>query len=252
MNSGGIEWCDATWNPIVGCTHGCEFCYARRVMKRRKPGVREDGTHYGCWNCWQFRPHLHEERLGQPAAVKSPRIIFCGSVTDLFDPGVGYEGARELVWGAMERADWHHYVALTKRPDLIEPAELDDHARTLRLWLGVSVTCDDDWWRVERLVEATRHTRVHPIISCEPLLGPIRHEIPREIEWVIVGAQTGAGAAECRLSWVEDIEEQVVPSHREGPVLFEKDNLRELLGVPPVQHWPIWMMQETGGVAARG
>jgi protein gp37 len=232
MNRTGIEWCDYTWNPIVGCTHGCEFCYARRMAKRQKPGVRieaADGAPhpYGCQDCYDFRPHLHAERLDQPQKVKSPRIVFCGSMGDLFDPELAAED-RQQVWHAMNDAWWHHYVVLTKRPDLIDAGEIREHCQSIvdagcdgHLWLGVSVTCDADWWRVEELLEAAHPAGVlTTLISFEPLLGPIEHPIPAEIEWVIVGAQTGPGAEPMPYGWVCALRGKTM-----GIPLFEKDNL---------------------------
>jgi protein gp37 len=247
MNRTDIEWCDFTWNPIVGCTQGCSFCYARRQARRRKPGVRirpEDGAPiaYGCQDCSDFRPHLHAERLDQPAHVRRPSIVFCGSMGDLFDPEVDPEW-RELVWAKMEcRAWWHSFVVLTKRPDLIKPGEL--HSLSM-LWLGVSVTCDDDWWRVEQLVEVQREVGCHALISFEPLLGPITHEIPREIEWVIVGAQTGAGAVAPDDAWVRKLSRGAEP---DIPV-FEKENLDPIMPRRLWQRWPDALVRETAGKA---
>ena len=259
MNQTGIEWADKTWNPIVGCTHGCTFCYARRMAKRFKRGVhfRADGSadHYGCQDCYDFRPHLHPEWLGQPAAVQGGRIVFCGSMGDMFDANVQPEW-RHQVWAAMNDAWCHHYVVLSKRPDLVDAEELAQLYRGPMngdlngggFWLGVSVTCDDDWWRVERLVEIKHQSwGIGAIISFEPLLGPIEHDIPREIGWVIIGAQTGTGAIAPEPVWVGDI----WLSARPWAPVFEKDNLASVMPHKLPQQWPEAMEMETRGVVRR-
>lgn len=262
MNRTGIEWADYTWNPIVGCEERCGateenpegWCYARAQAKRRKPGVRDDGTAYGCQLCYEFAPHLHGERLDQPQRIKSSRIVFADSMGDWWSPGLDPE-ARRLSFAAMTAAPWHHYVLLTKRPDLIDPEELWDHTAELGdadrgpggLWLGVSITRDEDWWRVERLLEI-REQAPHPIlVSFEPLLGPIEHEIPRKMGWVIVGAQTGPGAVAPERAWLRGI----WLSTRPWAPVFEKDNLASVMPRKLFQRWPEPMMLETGGVAAR-
>ncbi len=264
MNRTGIEWCDYTWNPLgAGCSERCgatpeqpeAWCYAYRMRHRFKPGMRADGTTYGCQLCYEFVPHLHAERLDQPAKVKSPRIVFVGSMGDMFDPEV-QPAWRKRVWEAMAAAPQHHYVVLTKRPDLIDAEELVPFARDLNLWLGVSVTCQRDWWRVNELLlrwdcgsVGDRHP-FEPIISFEPLLGLISEAIPPEIGWVIVGAQTGPGAAETPYGWVWALKGRAMDA---GAPWFEKDNLIGQPGrvSPPVQSWPEAMKVETGGVAAR-
>ena len=268
MNASGIEWTDYTWNPAVGCTERCGatpehpegWCYARRMARRFKPGLRTNvlgiTERYGCQECYDFTPHLHAERLEQPQAVRSPRIVFCGSMGDLFDPHVEPEW-RARVWAAMNDAWWHHYVGLTKRPDLIDPKQLwhetyfigdSDHGPGA-LWLGVSVTCDDDWWRVERLVEIWDDCPHHLLVSVEPLLGPITHAVPGRIGWVIVGAQSGPGAVAPDDQWVSSLNRQ---THDAGIPLFEKDNIKEAIGGAPLaQYWPEAMIMETGGVVAR-
>ncbi len=243
MNRTGIEWCDYTWNPIVGCTHGCSFCYGRRMARRFK---------HRCALCGQFKPHLHPERLDQPAKVKSPRIVFCGSMGEMFDPELTAV-ERERVWVAMRAAPWHHYVALTKRPDLIDAEEIVSCARDLNLWLGVSVTGQRDWWRVNELLlrwdcasVGDRHP-FEPIVSAEPLLGPIGEPVPQEVQWFIIGAQTGPGAVLPDERWVAWLE---LSGSGKGVPVFEKDNLQPLTTHRLMQQWPEAMVRETGGVAA--
>jgi len=219
MNRTLIEWCDYTWNPIVGCKN----------------------------------PHLHGERLGQPQRVKIPRIVFAGSMGDMFDPD--FDPAwRHQVWGAMNAAPRHHYVLLTKRPDLIDDCEIRGECQTIvdagchgHLWLGVSVTCDDDWWRVERLMEVREATGVLTLVSFEPLLGRIEHDIPSQIQWVIIGAQTGPGAVAPEATWVRRIWLRARP----WTPVFEKDNLATVMPHELPQRWPEAMVAETEGVAAR-
>jgi len=159
----------------------------------------------------------------------------------------------------MNAAWWHHYVMLTKRPDLVEPEELLElYAGPMNgdlicggFWLGVSITCDDDWWRVERLAEI-KHAEwgIGAVVSAEPLLGPITHEIPGEISWVIVGAQTGAGADDVRPEW-EWVGRIAWEARDKRVPVFEKDNLEALAWRKLGQQWPEAMELETGGVVAR-
>jgi len=263
MNRTGIEWCDYTWNPLgAGCSERCGatpeqpegWCYAYRMRHRFKPGVRADGTTYGCQLCYEFVPHLHPERLDQPAKVKSPRIVFAGSMGEMFDPELTAV-ERERVWVAMRAAPWHHYVVLTKRPDLIDAEELVRFSDDLNLWLGVSVTSQPDWWRVDELLlrwdcgsVGDRHP-FEPIISFEPLLGPIGESIPREVRWVIVGAQTGPGAVLPDDRWVTRLGLSTAVN---GVPLFEKDNLQAMTTRLLMQRWPEAMVRETTGRAAGG
>ena len=114
---------------------------------------------------------------------------------------------------------------------------------------GVSVTCDDDWWRVERLLEVSEATGVlTTLISFEPLLWRIAHEVPREIEWVIVGAQTGVGAVAPEAAWVRNIWLDALP----WTPVFEKNNLADVMPHKlPFQRWPEAMVRETTGRARR-
>ena len=187
MNKTKIEWCDFTWNPVVGCTHGCDYCYARRFAKRLK-----------CPQCSAFVPHLHPERLDQPATVKTPSIIFCGSMCDMFDRNLP-AAAFGCVAAAMGAARHHSFIALTKQPEYAS-YQLRNVADLNNLWLGVSVTTGNDIWRFDALLSVWAGGTV---ISYEPCLAPIAFPT-RGLNWLIIGAQTGPGAVRPECSWIAD------------------------------------------------
>lgn len=197
MNKTNIEWCDYTWNPVTGCLHGCDYCYARRFAER---GLGEYGKHP---KAERFTPRFHPERLGEPAKVKKPSKVFVGSMTDMF----GYWNDRETVLDVLRaagEAPWHTYIWLTKNPkgmSIYNPywSEVD--------WVGASVTCEDP----EDLPAALRNLERVQVgvrfISFEPLLGVplLKDNAANVLDWIIIGAQTGPGAEPVNIEWVAAI-----------------------------------------------
>lgn len=258
MNRTGIEWADYTWNPIVGCTRGCDYCYARRFARRHV---------HQCHLCGTFTPHLHPERLDQPAEVRRPSIVFCASIADIWDREVQTEW-RHRVFEAMCAALHHHYVVLTKVPHGIAYAELVSKCVPLmkagewgHLWIGVSISGrykDTEQRRIDCLYSLHRDTGVPTVLSVEPLLAPIPsyhepgyHIIWDTIKWLIVGAQTGPGATMPTATWVTDLVQRAEDA---GVPVFVKDNLRGCVGneyVEAHQQWPVVMRNETRGRAAQ-
>lgn len=233
MNRTAIEWCDATWNPIVGCTHGCPWCYARRFAQRSR-----------CPDCKAFWPHLHPERLTQVTPRQKPKRVFVGSMCDLFDPLVT-RSMTDAVFDAMRRAPQHTYILLTKQPHYMA-AHFGDTVCGYRpapnWWLGVSVTNQAD--ADERVPELLQIPAAVRFVSIEPLLAPVdvthglrgyptgrfrTHEHRRQFEvradgldWAIVGAQTGPGARPPEAAWVQSI---IDPCRAAGVPLFINDNV---------------------------
>ncbi len=196
MNHSAIEWTNATWNPLTGCTKispGCKHCYAER-MSRRLQAMGQPNYANG------FQLTLHTQTLVAPLGWKKPQTIFVNSMSDLFHRDVPVEFIQE-VFDVMRRASWHTFQVLTKRADRL--LELDPVIEwPENVWMGVSVENADYLWRVERLRQTHAQTK---FLSLEPLLGPLFGLNLRGIDWVIVGGESGPGARALDASWVRDI-----------------------------------------------
>ena len=198
-NSSAIEWTEATWNPVTGCTKvsaGCKHCYAERMAWRlQKMGQPRYAN--------GFELTLQEDVLEIPFTWKKPRLVFVNSMSDLFHEEVPISFIQEA-FGVMHRASWHTFQILTKRSE-----RLLDVARTLdwpsNVWMGVSVERSDYTYRIEHLCQVGSAIR---FLSLEPLLGPLPSLGLRGIDWVIVGGESGAGARPMEREWVIDIKNQ--------------------------------------------
>lgn len=199
MNSSRIEWTDATWNPVTGCTEvspGCDHCYARTFALRWK-GLKGHPYEQG------FDVVLRPERLLQPLAWNRPRRIFVNSMSDLFHVKVPEAFIRQ-VFEVIRSAAQHKFQILTKRADRLERvlSRLDVPPNA---WLGVSVETDAFYARIRHLQRVSANVR---FLSCEPLLGPL-NDLPLDgIDWVIVGGESGPGARKVDGSWIRAIREQ--------------------------------------------
>jgi protein gp37 len=200
-----IEWADATWNPVTGCTKisaGCDNCYAERFSERWRgtPGHPfEDGFDL------QVRPN----RLLQPLTWKRPRMIFVNSMSDLFHKDVPKEFIAS-VFDTMERADWHIYQVLTKRSSLMQKfinERYRDRKAPAHMWFGVSVENGAVLSRIEHLRNANASIR---FLSIEPLIGAVGRLNLASIDWVIVGGESGPGARAMEPKWVTEIRDQCV------------------------------------------
>ncbi|HEU4618006.1 MAG TPA: phage Gp37/Gp68 family protein [Gammaproteobacteria bacterium] len=194
-----IEWTDATWNPVTGCTkisQGCKYCYAQRMAKRLHAmgNVRYRNN---------FDVTLHEDLIGVPLAWRNPRRIFVNSMSDLFHESVPDSFIRR-VFETMGQASWHTFQVLTKRSD-----RLADVALRLpwpeNVWMGVSVENKDATYRIAHLATVPAAVR---FLSVEPLIGPIRRLPLRDIDWVIVGGESGPKARPCDLQWIREIRDR--------------------------------------------
>ena len=198
-NSSAIEWTEATWNPVTGCTKvstGCKHCYAERMAWRlQKMGQPRYAN--------GFELTLQEDVLEIPFTWKKPRLVFVNSMSDLFHEEVPISFIQEA-FGVMHRASWHTFQILTKRSE-----RLLDVARTLdwpsNVWMGVSVERSDYTYRIEHLCQVGSAIR---FLSLEPLLGPLPSLGLRGIDWVIVGGESGPGARPMEREWVIDIKNQ--------------------------------------------
>lgn len=205
-----IEWTDATWNPVTGCTRvspGCDHCYALTFAERFR-GVPSHPYEHG------FDLMLRPERLALPLAWKQPRRIFVNSMSDLFHKDVPDDFVGR-VFETMVAADWHTYQLLTKRPD-----RLRRMARRLpwpnHIWVGVSVELNRFAWRVDRLRGVPAAVR---FVSAEPLLGPLDALCLDGIDWVITGGESGPRNRPCEPEWVAGLRDRCAAS---GIAFFHK------------------------------
>jgi protein gp37 len=191
-----IEWTEATWNPVTGCTKispGCKHCYAERMAKRLQ-AMGQPRYANG------FRVTLQEDVVDLPLRWRKPRRIFVNSMSDLFHDDVPVDFIRR-VFDTMNHAHWHHFQLLTKRAERLH--ELRHRLSwSENVWVGVSVENEDYLWRISRLVEVPAAVR---FLSLEPLLGPLPHLALEGVHWVIVGGESGPGARPMHPEWVRDI-----------------------------------------------
>jgi protein gp37 len=199
-----IEWTEATWNPLTGCTKvspGCKRCYAERLAFRLK-AMGQKNYRNG------FRLTLHEQMLAVPLRWKSPQLVFVNSMSDLFQKGVPLEFILR-VFDTMRSAHWHVFQVLTKRSDrLLELSPRLDWPSNV--WMGVSVENEKYTFRIEHLRETTAKTK---FLSLEPLLGPLPRLNLNGIDWVIVGGESGPGARPMKAEWVSDLRDQCMSAN---------------------------------------
>lgn len=194
-----IEWTDATWNPVTGCTQvspGCDHCYALTFAERFR-GVPGHPYEQG------FDLKLWADRLVLPLQWKKPRRIFVNSMSDLFHKDVPDEYIRQ-VFEVMNRANWHIYQVLTKRsPRLAKLGQTLPWAP--HIWAGISMETDRYHWRADHLRSVPAQVR---FISAEPLLGPLPNLRLDGIHWLITGGESGHGHRPCEEDWVRDLRDR--------------------------------------------
>jgi len=194
-----IEWTEATWDPVTGCSKispGCKHCYAERMAKRLQAMGQPN---YG----GGFELALHEKALELPLMWKKPQTIFVNSMSDLFHEDVPVRFIRK-VFRIMEQAHWHRFQILTKRSERV--LELNPKLSwNFNIWMGVSVESQEYTFRIDHLRKVGA---VIKFISFEPLLGPIRPLNLRGIHWVIVGGESGPQARPMDACWAVDIRNQ--------------------------------------------
>ena len=206
-----IEWTEATWNPLTGCTKispGCKYCYAERLSKRLQAMGQSNYAN-------GFQLTLHECSLDTPLLWKKPRMIFVNSMSDLFHEEVPVDFIQR-VFAVMRKARRHVFQVLTKRSERL--VELNPVLRwTPNIWMGVSVENDDYSYRVEHLRQTGAFCK---FLSLEPLLGPIPRLCLQDIDWVIVGGESGPNARPMSPLWVTDIRDQC--NRRNTPFFFKQ------------------------------
>jgi len=207
MAQSAIEWTQMTWNPTTGCTKisaGCKFCYAE-VMSRRLHAMGVEKYKDG------FKVRTHEDSLQIPYSWKGSKVVFVNSMSDLFHPEIPFEFIQK-VFDVMNDTPQHTYQVLTKRAERLY--ELHHKLNwTKNIWMGVSVEDERVTDRIDFLRETNAKTK---FLSCEPLIGPLRNMNLGNIDWVIVGGESGRKARPMQEQWVWDIKMQC----QEQEVLF--------------------------------
>lgn len=261
-----IDWCDSTWNPVTGCLHGCEYCYARGIAHRFGGFIKDEDSTAEKWvqrstgkplvveiDAPQFRkdlcgrllrapyphrfmPTLHRYKLEEPLYWKKPRSIFVCSMADLFGEWVPDEWIT-TVFRACKMAPWHRYLFLTKNPSrYIELAKNGMLPRDDNFWFGYTATKDADLWKFHHADECPVK---HLFVSVEPILGPLEEGFSSHCpaDWVIVGAETGRRADKVipKKEWIDFIS---ADCEYAGRPLFMKDSLRRIMGGDFRQEYP--------------
>ena len=210
MATSTIEWTDATWNPVAGCTivsPGCTNCYAMRMAARLdamgQDKYRDLTRPRGGRAAWTGAVRCDEATLDVPLHWRKPRFVFVNSMSDLFHPGVP-EAFIARVWTTMAAARRHTFQILTKRPERMR--RVTERLDLLpNVWLGTSVESNDYLPRLDELRATRAAVR---FASFEPLLGAIADANLDGIHWAIVGGESGPGARPMRTDWVRSIRSQ--------------------------------------------
>lgn len=203
-----IEWTDATWNPVAGCTlvsPGCTNCYAMRMaarlqamgMEKYKGTTRKSGGRA----VWTGKIHIDPRSFDAPLRWRKPRLVFVNSMSDLFHERVSDQSIEE-VWHVMARAPWHQFQVLTKRPERMAQFLLNRGKPLPNVWIGTSVESEAYLDRIDAIRNIPAAIR---FISFEPLLGPIPRPNLTDIGWIIVGGESGPGARPLEELWVLDL-----------------------------------------------
>jgi protein gp37 len=199
-----IEWTDATWNPVRGCTKispGCKYCYAERFAERFRGVVGHPYEH-------GFDLRLVPEKLLQPLYWQRPRMIFVNSMSDLFHEQVPDDYIFEVV-KVMARANWHTFQVLTKRSNRMMQllsTRLRDMSQLTHIWWGVSV--ENKKHGLPRVADLSAAAARIRFLSIEPLLEDLGQVPLSGIAWVIVGGESGPGARPMQQAWVVSLRDQ--------------------------------------------
>jgi protein gp37 len=194
-----IEWTESTWNPVTGCNKispGCKICYAERLAKRLK-AMGQPNYRNG------FKLTLQPQMLELPLKWKKPQTIFVNSMSDLFHTDIPLDYIQR-VFDVMNRAHWHRFQVLTKRADRL--AEVSSELQwSQNIWMGVSVESQKYVHRIDDLRQTGAMIK---FLSLEPLIGPLKDLDLTDINWAIVGGESGYGFRPVKEEWVLDIRKQ--------------------------------------------
>ncbi len=209
--SSKIEWTEATWNPITGCSKcsaGCEHCYAATLAKRLKAmgNIRYKNG---------FDVTVHRDLFTRPLEWKKPKMIFVNSMSDIFHEKVSDDDIISI-FEVMNKATWHTFQLLTKRPERL--AEITSKVEwTPNIWMGVTVENTPSIKRCEMLKQCDAKVK---FISAEPLLESIKGINLDGIDWLIVGGESGAGCRPLKKEWV--IELRDLAKENDIPFFFKQ------------------------------
>lgn len=280
MKKTKIDWADSTWNPITGCLHGCEYCYARRIAERFG-GASETHNNETCHECqwftegtgknhvldepvydfdhsrdapypFDFDPTFHRYKLDEPQHWKKPRNIFVCSMADLFGAWVPDEWIDDVV-KATQRAPQHRYLFLTKNPERcgdwlerFEESRIEGLDEIENCWFGASASSNDELERANR--SRAHWLSIEPIRECIHTdedqfmeFRPYDGAEQRRWDWVVIGAETGNSKNKvCPKK--EWIDDIAHICKEYGTPVFMKESLRELMGDDFRQEFP-WEVQ---------
>jgi len=201
MAQSSIEWTEMTWNPVTGCdkiSAGCKFCYAEVMAKRLKAmGVEKYQN--------EFKLTIHEDELATPYTWKKSKVVFVNSMSDLFHKDVPIEFIQK-VFRVMKENPQHVFQVLTKRADIMLYYDKEGWLDwSHNIWMGVSVENEKAMKRIDLLRQSNARTK---FLSCEPLIGPLPKLNLKNIDWVIVGGESGRKPRPMKKEWVLDIKQQ--------------------------------------------
>mgnify|MGYP006344323607 CR=1 FL=1 len=210
MSTSKIDWTDCTWNPITGCTKcspGCLHCYAENMaMRLMAMGIKKYSN--------AFEVTLHEDDLEEPVKWKKRRNIFVCSMSDLFHEEVSFSFIDKIM-NVIERTPQHRYQLLTKRADRMYQY-FTAHTIPSNVWLGVTVECRSSIKRIDYLRGLKASVK---FLSCEPLIEDLGVLDFSNIDWIIVGGESGRNARPMKEEWAVNIQRQV---EEQGKAFFFK------------------------------
>lgn len=206
----GIDWTDATWNPVTGCKHGCPYCYAREFAER-----------FGR----SFEPAFHPDRISEPIRRKQPTKIFVGSNADLFGNWVPGEWVRAVL-DTVRQCPQHTFQFLTKAPHNL----VKFNPWPANCWIGASA--NNQAMMDHALFCLSMCNAPVKFVSAEPLLGPITGDLSA-LDWLIIGAQTGRNRHQPEPEWVTQL---ITCARDSGVSIWFKDNLD---WQPRINEWPV-------------
>jgi protein gp37 len=230
----GIEWTNHTWNPMVGCsvhTAGCTNCYAMKQAAIIKAAhyegvVKWVGKQPNQSTVWTGKinkapPHI----MNKPRTIKGESMIFVNSMSDYFHGDMPYEWQKEAM-DVMKSTPQHVYQILTKRPENIMKFVAQYGYFPANVWVGATMEREDYRWRIGHLQDLRKAGYAKRVfLSIEPLVGPAGQMDLSDIDWVIIGGESGPNSREMKLEWVTDVIDQCLAQH--VPIFFKQWGINE-------------------------